>query len=134
MNKLFAIGCSVLVTAFTTIVSAQDFEKISGVGLAIEQKTERAFVVTGVIPNSPAARLGGIEVGDMITEVKSLPTSNWERVYGKKLEEVIAQIRGPAGVPCELKIYKPADHSITPVTLVREELEMPDTNGLSFSQ
>lgn len=132
MNKLLAIGCGLLLTAFANLASAEDFEKISGVGLAIEQKSERAFVITGIVTNSPAARLGGIEVGDMITAVKSSPTSDWERVYGKKLEEVVGQIRGPAGTPCELKIYKPADHSITPITLIREELEMPDTNGLSF--
>lgn len=134
MNKLLAIGCGVLVAAFANLASAEDFGKISGVGLAIEQKSEKAFVIKEIIANSPAAKLGGIEVGDMITEVKSLPTSAWERVYGKKLEEVIAAIRGPVGIPCELKIYKPGDHSVTPVVLVREELEMPDTNGLTFEQ
>ncbi|OQW50396.1 MAG: hypothetical protein A4S09_00980 [Proteobacteria bacterium SG_bin7] len=130
MNKLLAIGFGMLLAA--NLASAEDLGKITGVGLAIEQKSERAFVIKDIVANSPAARLGGIEVGDMITEIKSLPTSNWERVYGKKLEEVVAQIRGPVGIPCEIKIYKPADHSITPITLIREELEMPDTNGLSF--
>ncbi len=129
MNKFLAIGFGALLSASVSL--AESYEKVIGVGLAIEQKSEKAFVIKELVENSPAARLGKIQVGDMITEIKSLPTTNWERVYGKKLEDVIAMIRGPLGVPVELKIYHPADHAITPVVLIREELDMPSTDALT---
>ncbi len=131
MNKFLAIGVGLLISAFANVSLAEGYEKIIGVGIALEQKSEKAFVVKELVTNSPAARIGKIQVGDMITEIKSLPTTAWERVYGKKLEDVVAAIRGPLGVPVELKVYRPGDHGITEVVLVREELDMPSTDALT---
>ncbi len=125
MNKVLAIGIGVIFAGLTSATSFAD--TIIGVGLVLEKKTEKAFVITEIVPNSPAATAGKIEIGDMITEVQTSPDAAWERVYGKTLEEVVALIRGPLSVAVGIKTYHPADHAITELSLVRGEIEV-DTN------
>lgn len=126
MNKLLTLGLSLIFVSLTSANSyAHNYEKIVGVGLVLEKKSDKAFVVIDIIPNSPAATIGKIEIGDMITAYQSLPDMQWERVYGKSLEEVVMMIRGPLSVPVGLRIYHPADHANTEITLVRGEIEIP---------
>jgi C-terminal processing protease CtpA/Prc len=134
MNKILAIGSALLVAAFTNIAAAESYDKIIGVGLGIEKKSEKAFVIESVVENSPAAKNGTIQVGNMITEIKATPDAQFERVYGKSLEDVIMAIRGEVGVPVGLKIYNPADHAITEVELVREELDVEGNDGEALTE
>ena len=127
MNKVLAIGCGILLAGFTSATAFAD--TIVGVGLVLEKKTEKAFVITEVIPNSPAATTGKIEVGHMITEVQTSPDAAWERVYGKTLEEVVAMIRGELSVAVGIKTYNPADNAITEMSIVRGEIEVQNKDG-----
>lgn len=126
MNKLLAFGLGIIFAGFTSVqAQAHNFDKIVGVGLVLEKKSDKAFVIIDIVPNSPAATIGKIEIGDMITAYQSQPDMAWERVYGKSLEEVVMMIRGPLSVPVGLRIYHPADHSNTEISLVRGEIEIP---------
>ncbi|MDZ4662223.1 MAG: PDZ domain-containing protein [Pseudomonadota bacterium] len=127
MNKVLAIGFGFLLAGFTSAqASVHSFDKIIGVGLVIVKQSEKAFVIQEIVPNSPAATIGKIEIGDMITAVQTSPDTTWERVYGKSLEDVVAMIRGPLSTPVGLKIYHPADHAITEISLIRGEIEVPN--------
>lgn len=129
MNKVIAISLGILLNTFTAQASVDAFEKVIGVGIAIEKKSEKAFVVVEVIKNTPAAKSGRVAPGQMIIGIQPQPNSAWERPYGKTLEEVVNMIRGPAGTPVGLKVYNPADHATEDVILMREEIEVTSTNG-----
>lgn len=99
--------------SFQTMIQG-DFE---GIGAYIEENPNGVYI-SDVLPDSPAQKWGLLP-GDMIQFVDGIS------MYGKKSEEAITYIRGPAGTPVVLDLFSTLLSSKRKVTLVRQKLELP---------
>lgn len=114
-------------TLFASASNAQEVyktETIVGIGATLEKLVDGSVQVIGLIPNAPAEQ-SGLAVGDLILEVKSLPTSSVVSVLNLPLVDVVALIRGPIGVPVEI-LFRRGTGADTVVSIVREKFEVPD--------
>jgi C-terminal processing protease CtpA/Prc len=69
-----------------------------------------------IVPNSPAAN-AKLSTGLIVSKVDGIPTA------GKRLDEVINLIRGPARTTVRLELTDPTDGKTSQVALPREKLE-----------
>lgn len=79
---------------------ALDPTNFSGVGMMLVQFPDESIVVTQVFDRAPASR-AGIRKGHRIVAVDGVPTA------GRNLNEVVEQIRGPAGTQVQLTVADP---------------------------
>ncbi len=76
--------------------------------------------VESILPEGPAAK-AGLKPGDLIKEIDgSLP---------ENLEDGAKKLRGNAGEPVRLKIYRPAADSDMELTVVRALVNLPSVTG-----
>ncbi len=103
-------------------MSPEDFnamqEKTSGEygGLGIEVTMEDGFVkVISPMDDTPASR-AGVEPGDLITAINTVP------IIGLSLNDAVKEMRGPAGSDLQITILR-ADEDPFDVTLTREVIQ-----------
>ena len=85
-------------------------------GLGIEVDSSGNSVrVTGVLPESPAAR-GGLLAGDLIVQVDGAPLD------GLPIAEAISRLRGPAGTPVTLTLQRAGSDGEITVSLTRDTI------------
>ncbi|MFM8791567.1 MAG: S41 family peptidase [Solirubrobacterales bacterium] len=94
----------------------------SGVGMTVGDLVEGGLVVGRVFGDSPAER-GGIETGDLIVSVDG------ESIAGDGVDSVVMRIKGPEGTPVVLGIKASGDGPKKSVRLVREEIQVPVSEG-----
>ena len=126
MKKFIGL-CLLATTLFTTASHAQDVYKTEtfvGIGATLEKLADGTLQVDAFIPNAPAEH-SGLAVGDVILEVKSLPTSAVVDVRSLSLPDAVALIRGPAGVPVEIS-YMRGQVGPTVLSIVREKFDVDD--------
>jgi C-terminal processing protease CtpA/Prc len=114
-------------TMFATSSHAQEIYKIEsivGIGATLEKLPDGTVQVDALIPNAPAEH-SGLAVGDIIVEVKSLPTSAAVDVRRLSLHDIVALIRGQIGVPVEIS-YMRGQAGPTVLTIVREKFDIDD--------
>ena len=73
-------------------------------------------------PESPAEK-AGLKPGDMIREIDGEP------VNGKKLNEAASLLQGEAGVPVNLKLYRPSTDKHMELTVERQKLRIRSISG-----
>lgn len=79
--------------------------KLTGIGATLEFDDKLGLIrVLDVLPNSPALK-AGLKKDDIFLSV------NGQKIKGKKLPEVVALVRGPAGQNVHLKVLRD-DHLI----------------------
>jgi carboxyl-terminal processing protease len=102
------------------------------VGLHIQAGWDRArdqFVIMGVMEGGPAER-AGIKQGDLFESVDGVPTR------GRKLREVVDQIRGEEGTDLTVRVCTPApkgvkgDDVVRTLTLTRRRLFRATVQGI----
>lgn len=123
-----AIGVMLLAAALLTSVSeAQEgykVESIVGIGATLEKLEDGTVRVNRLIPKAPAERFG-LVAGDLILQVKSLPTTASVSVINMALPDVVALIRGPVGVPVEI-LVKRGTIAEAVIVIVREKFEVSE--------
>ena len=94
--------------------------KFGGVGLEIALR-EGWFTVTRTVPNSPAEQ-AGIEQGDQIIAVDG------ESLRGKRLQAVVATIRGEPDTEVQLRVRRTEVSSPLMFTLTRADVDFPSVD------
>lgn len=94
-----------------------------GVGLMLEEE-EGALIVRGVLPDSPAARVGSIQENDRVVGIAAGDDTDEIRFEGKPLEEAVQMIRGPEGTTVRL-LVQTGDDEPRVVELTRAALNTP---------
>lgn len=114
-----------LFTAFSYAQDAYKTETIVGIGATLEKLQDGTVHVVSLIPNAPAEH-AGLESGDIIVAVKSLPNSAVIDVRSLDLADVAGLIRGPVGVPVEIT-YTRGQSGLILLSIVREPFEVDDS-------
>ncbi len=116
-----------ITTVFSSGVSAQELRKAQtyiGIGIVVQQLADGLVKIDDIVPYAPAAR-AGILPEDIVTEIRSLPTSAVIDVRTLSLEEFVALVRGPEGVPVALTIRR-GPFEIIDFSIIREKFEVDD--------
>lgn len=99
-----------------------------GIGMVVQQKDDVVTVVD-LEAGGPAARSGAIAAGDRIVGVAQGPAQPMTEMSGRRVDEVVALLRGVPGSPIELDILPPGaapDSTPRRVSLTRARLNMDD--------
>jgi carboxyl-terminal processing protease len=102
---------------FRQFNDALDPERISGIGVEIEQGADQSIRILYVIPTTPADRMG-VQVGDTVVSIDGTPAK------GLTLENASNLLRGKAGSVVTLSILRDAAAPQT-IAIKREELQPP---------
>jgi len=87
-----------------------------GLGISV-QMDDGAVKVVSPFKGSPAEK-AGIKAGDYITHL------NGKLIYGLELDDAVEQMRGPAGSPIDLTIFRPGRDEPIEVTVTRGLIEL----------
>ncbi len=109
------IPCFMMALLSATTIAA---DSVIGIGVMLKTtEDEKTPVVIQVLPNSPA-EIAGLPLGAAIEKVNGVKTA------GRTLEECIALIRGPEGIPVLLEFIDPTTGKSKKLMIVRRKLEM----------
>lgn len=92
----------------------------TGVGMFLEID-DKYIVVTAPVKNSPASE-AGILSGDRILEADGV------NLVGEPIEKAVKLIRGPAGSSVTLRLERPSEGRVFPVTLTRRLITIPSVD------
>ena len=87
-----------------------------GLGISVQME-DGAVKVVSPFKGSPADR-AGIKAGDFITHIDG------DLIYGLELDEAVRQMRGPAGSPINLTIFRPGREEPFEVDVTRGVIEL----------
>jgi hypothetical protein len=107
-----------------------DVVDVGGVGGAVNQDENGAFVITMLAEEGAAARDGRIEPGDRILAVRPTETARFVDARGLDLEMVMNLLRGRVGTPVSLRIEPAAGGPPQQIDLVRGLIYVADRNVL----
>jgi carboxyl-terminal processing protease len=98
--------------------------EVHGIGVAIVKGPQGGLIVAQLVPGSPAAKSGLINVQDRLVEV------NGVSVEKETPEKVMALIRGKKGTKVSLKLMRKGSGEVAEkpvqVQLVREDISVPE--------
>ncbi len=92
---------------------------VGGIGGAVNQDEQGAFVITMLAEEGAAARDGRIEPGDQIVSVRPVATAGFVATRGLDLETVMNLLRGRVGTPVSLTIQPAAGGEPVQIDLER---------------
>lgn len=103
--------------------------EFEGIGATVRQNDDTgALEIVAPLEDSPAER-AGLQPGDQIIAVGG------EDITELSQSEIVSRVRGPAGTPVQLTIFRPADplaldseESTFDLTIIRARLELPDVD------
>ncbi len=98
-------------------------ETIGGIGAVLEELPSGDVQINSVLQNTPAER-AGLQLGDIIIQIRPKPDASLQDVRRLSLPRVVAMIRGPVGVPVELEYVRNGE--VTLVSIFREEIVITD--------
>ncbi len=75
-------------------------QRYEGIGARVSKRINEFLSIEQPIYNGPAYRKG-LRAGDQITEV------NGESVLGKTISDTVSMLKGPAGTPVKIKVFRP---------------------------
>jgi carboxyl-terminal processing protease len=97
----------------------EDLEgKMVGIGVHMTLRN-RQFVITGVIPNSPA-QAAGLRPGDIFSQVEG------KDVAELSMDRLSTLVRGKAGTEVHLKMLREGESRPLEFTITRARIEVPD--------
>jgi carboxyl-terminal processing protease len=89
-----------------------------GIGAYVSEAPEGGIVIIRVFEGGPAEE-AGIQAGDIIVAADGVD------LVGLSLSEGILHVRGPAGTPVTLTVYREGESELFDVTVTRASLEVP---------
>ena len=90
-----------------------------GIGAYVMLDEETGYpLLTKIFKNSPASRAGLLD-GDIVYAVDG------ENLFGYKLDEAVALIKGPENTEVKLTIYRESEPDYVEVTVIRGKVESP---------
>lgn len=98
----------------------QQQQATAGIGVAI-QKDGGAFLITDLMPGSPAANSGKLPKEARLIGVAPNAGTDFQSVQDKSLRQVAMLIVGKPGTPISLSIIKSGETRTSEVTLTREK-------------
>jgi carboxyl-terminal processing protease len=90
--------------------------RFQGIGAEVQSRSGHVVIVSP-LDGSPAQR-AGIKPGDIVLQV------NGENVTGRPLDQVVAEIAGPAGTAVKLTIFTPASGETRQLTITRAKFQV----------
>lgn len=90
--------------------------RYAGVGIQMDVR-DSGITVVATLPGTPAER-AGIETGDRIVEIDSVPT------IGLTADEALKKLRGPAGSKVKVSVDRPGLASRLSFTLTRADIDV----------
>lgn len=99
-----------------------------GIGASLQLEDDYVTVIN-VIPGGPAQLDGQLKPGDRITAVGQGVSGELEDVIGVRLDDVVAQIRGPGGTVVRLQVLAASAVPGTPeriISLVRDKVKLEE--------
>ncbi len=103
---------------------------LEGIGAALEEK-DGYTVIKKVIPGGAADKNGGIKPDDHIVSVGEGENGSMNDVVDMKLDEVVKQIRGPAGTTVRLGIKSGGVGETQVYSIKRAKVELEDSAARS---
>ncbi len=110
---------------YTYYMSAEEYqefmdsvngESLIGIGVSVQQAFENGFLISSVLPNSPALA-AGLEAGDRLVAVDGV-----ELTAGTDVRAVIS---GPEGSDVTVTVLRQADGSRKDYTMTRRQVQTP---------
>ncbi|MDD4819956.1 MAG: S41 family peptidase, partial [Flavobacteriales bacterium] len=98
--------------------------QLEGIGAVLQQK-DGYITISSIMPGSPSAKNGKLEVGDQILEVAQ-GDNEYVSIVGMQLDDAVDLIRGKKGTTVRLKVQK-TDGSFMEISIVRDVVEIEDT-------
>jgi len=91
-----------------------------GIGATVEKDEETGGMrIVQPLSGSPA-EAAGLLPGDIIIEVGG------ENITEASLDDIISDVRGPAGTPVRLSIQRDGEEELIEFTIIRDRIEFPD--------
>lgn len=107
-----------------------DMVDVGGVGGAVNQDENGAFVITMLAEEGAAARDGRIEPGDRILAIRPVETARFVETRGLDLETVMNLLRGRVGTRVSVRIERAAGGDPEEIDLVRGLIYVAERNVL----
>ncbi|GIW73263.1 MAG: hypothetical protein KatS3mg102_2805 [Planctomycetota bacterium] len=110
-------------SSYMTEKETEEFERTmqgqyAGIGAVVSMDPkDKLLTIIRPIYSGPAYR-AGLRSLDKITEVEG------ESTFGKTVEELVAKLKGPAGTPVTIKVYRKSWEKERTFTLIREEIQL----------
>lgn len=119
-RNVSAVMAAVISLAASTLPAANTERNFGGIGIDGVPRADGEIEVRQIVAGGPAA-LAGVERGDVITHIDGKRTrgSNFRMMVDRRL-------RGTAGTPVEIRIYRPRNGTTRTLTLIRRQLVIPD--------
>ncbi len=107
-----------------------DMVDVGGVGGAVNQDENGAFVITMLAEEGAAARDGRIEPGDRILAIRPVEAARFVETRGLDLETVMNLLRGRVGTRVSVRIERAAGGAPEEIDLVRGLIYVAERNVL----
>lgn len=99
---------------------------VEGIG-AIMQEQDGQVVVRSLLAGGPAARSGQLKVGDQIVAIGQGDQGPWVDVVGRRVEDIVALVRGKNGTPVRLGVVPAGGTGQTQrITLTRARVALEE--------
>ncbi len=104
--------------------SVKTDQHYAGIGAEVERIDSRV-TIAGLFDDSPALA-AGVRVGDEIVRVGGEDASGWS------VTEMVEHLRGPAGEPVELGVYRPSEGRELAFTFNRAAIDFPSVREIEL--
>lgn len=111
---------------YTSYMTAGEYSSfinpsVTGIGIYMEEN-EAGVGIKSVLSGGPAAQ-GGLQGGDVITQVREQGTAQWTNLSGLSLDQAGNYIRGEENTVVELTVLRGGE--LLEYTLTRKKIEIP---------
>ena len=101
--------------------------EFEGIGATVDLTDDDVIRIVRPLPESPAEK-AGLQPNDLVIAVDGIPTK------GKSLEEVVLEVRGPAGTTVVLTIEREDETDTRDVAIVRGTIVVPSVIAKSVDE
>ena len=105
---------TLVLSSLLLVHSTRAEEPIAGIGVALGLESSTLKIMK-VLPGTPAER-AHLSTGWIVQRIDSVPTA------GRRLEESVAMLRGPAGSKVKLELIDVTANKTNTVELIRERV------------
>jgi len=103
--------------------------KLEGIGATLQSTDDGLTQIKRIVPSGPADKHGKLEVDDKIVAVGQGDEGEMVDITWMKLDDVVKMIRGDEGKKVRLGVLKPNDNEIKTYKIVREKIELKDSQA-----
>ena len=101
--------------------------EFEGIGATVDLTDDDVIRIVRPLPESPAEK-AGLQPGDLVVAVDGVPTKD------KSLEEVVREVRGPAGTTVVLTIRREDETDTREIAIVRQTIVVPSVISKSVDE